>query len=308
MSFRPDLISPREAAHAIGVSESSLKRWCDQGLFHTVRTVGGHRKLPIADVLRFVHEHRHPLASPEILGLPPASLQLPAHMSGSIPILVEALVAGKEPLARQIVLDLYLASHSLSAICDNVLSPAFSEIGDRWACQSIDIYQERRSCEICQRILFDMRELQRLPESGWQAIGGTIEGDLYALPSTMVELVLRECGFHASSLGNSIPIPSLIRAVEETRPELFWLSVSHVREGLDLVREFSALSLACARSGTALVVGGRALGEKLRQRMVYSAFCDTMQQLESFAQTLFAARGGGDKPQVKGRRRVSGKS
>ena len=113
-----------------------------------------------------------------------------------------------------------------------------------------------------------------------------MEGDLYALPSAMVELVLRESGFRATTLGTSIPISSLIRAVQATKPKLFWLSVSHIREGFDFLAEFSALSQACVAEGTALVVGGRALTEELRQRMTYSAYCDTMQHIEAFARTL----------------------
>ena len=71
MSKSPDLVSPKQVARAIGVSESSLKRWCDQGLIKTVRTAGGHRKMDIAEVLRYVREQDHKLVSPEILGLPP---------------------------------------------------------------------------------------------------------------------------------------------------------------------------------------------------------------------------------------------
>jgi cobalamin-dependent methionine synthase I len=102
----------------------------------------------------------------------------------------------------------------------------------------------------------------------------------------MVEIVLREAGIHATSLGTSLPLATLIKAVQETQPKLFWLSVSHIREGLDFVSEFAALSQACMAAGTALVVGGRALTEDLRQRMTYSAYGDTMQHLEGFAKSL----------------------
>ena len=118
------------------------------------------------------------------------------------------------------------------------------------------------------------------------AVGGTIEGDLYEMPSTMAELVLREAGFQATFLGPSLPIASLARAVRETRPRLFWLSVSHIPDGFDLPAGFRVVADACNDIGAALVVGGRALTSELRQQMTYSAFCDTMQHLESFARTL----------------------
>jgi methanogenic corrinoid protein MtbC1 len=117
-------------------------------------------------------------------------------------------------------------------------------------------------------------------------VGGTIEGDLYEMPSTMVEMVLREAGFQATFLGNSLPIASLARAVKETRPRLFWLSVSHIPDGFDLPAGFRVVVDACNDVGAALVVGGRALTSELRQQVTYSAFCDTMQHLESFARTL----------------------
>ena len=101
----------------------------------------------------------------------------------------------------------------------------------------------------------------------------------------MAELVLRDSGFYATSLGSSIPFSSLIKAIGETQPNLFWLSVSHIHERLDFITEFATLSRTCTEAGTALVVGGRALTQDLRQHMNYSAYCDTMQHLEGFAKT-----------------------
>ena len=286
MKNASDIISPKQVARAMGVSESSLKRWCDQGLIQSVRTAGGHRKMDIAEVLRYVREQNHKLVSPEILGLPPVSDHASTGVTHGAQRLVDALLAGDELVARQIVFDIYLAKHSRSVIFDEVIAAAFREIGDRWACHDAEVYQERRACEIALRVLFDLRRVQQVPEGKWLATGGTIEGDLYSLPSAMAELVLRDAGFYATSLGTSIPVFSLVKAVQETRPKLFWLSVSHIRDGLDFVTEFAALSQACVTAGTALAVGGRALTADLRTRMTYSAYCDNMQHLEAFAKTL----------------------
>ncbi len=286
MAGSSNLVSPKQMARAIGVSESSVKRWCDQGRIKTVRTAGGHRKMPIADVLDFVRAQNHTLVSSEVLGLPPVSDHANLGLERANSRLVEALLAGDESLARQIVFDLYMAKHPLTAIFDDVIAAAFHEIGDRWACNDADVYQERRGCEIALHIIFDLRRVQRSPSTNWTATGGTIEGDLYSLPSAMAELVLREAGFNATSLGTSIPFESLVTAVQDTRPNLFWLSISHIQEGLDFFPKFAALSRTCTEAGTALVVGGRALSEEVRTQMSYSAFCDTMQHLDGFARTL----------------------
>lgn len=282
-------VSPRQAARAIGVSESSLKRWCDQGLIDSVRTAGGHRKMSRGEVLKFVRGRNQTLASPEVLGLPPSSDHSGLGLERGKTRLTEALIAGEELLARQIVFDLYMARHSFCQIFDNVIAAAFQEIGELWDCDEIEVYQERRAFEICSRILFEIRKVQGSPLSDMLAMGGTIEGDQYALPQMMVELVLREVGFNAISLGTSIPFDSLICAIEENKPALFWLSVSYIDERIDFAKDFEPLSETCSRLGTALVVGGRALTDELRQKMSYSAYCDTMQHLEGFAKTMTGA-------------------
>lgn len=282
----PSLVSPKQVARAIGVSESSLKRWCDQGLIETHRTAGGHRKMEVSEVVRFLRERDQKLVAPELLGLPPASEQAPLGLTRGKYRLVDALLAGDELVSRQIVFDLYLAKHPLAVIFDEVIATSFHEIGDRWACQDADVYQERRACETVSRILSELRRFQRDPESQWLAAGGTVEGDFYALPTEMAELVLRDAGFLTSSLGCSIPFASLARAVEALQPELFWLSVSYIRDEAEFQTGFAQIAHSCEQNDTALIVGGRAWTEEIRQKATYTAYGDTMQNLAAFAKTL----------------------
>ena len=277
------------------MSESSLKRWVDQGLIQAVRTAGGHRKLALEGVLKFLRENNHPIIAPELLLLPAASPQSEIGLRRGSERLLEALLAGNEELARHVIFDLYLAKHSIATIFDQVFANALRSIGDKWSCQEIDVYQERRSCEIALRVLYELRRAIPQPDSRCSAIGGTMHGDQTTIPTIMAELVLRDAGWQAMSLGTSLPTESLIKAMEESHAQLFWLSATHIHDEATFVHDFVKISAAASRCGMALVVGGRALNEALRRELSYSAFCDTMQHLDTFARTLLRASASSDK-------------
>ncbi len=282
-----ELVSPKQVARAIGVSESSLKRWCDRGLITTIRTAGGHRKLPMNAVLEFLKSSGRELVEPGILGLPATVGQGEGTIRRAKDRLKETLIEGDEAACRQIIFDLYLAKHPISVICDQVIATVFQEIGELWDCGEVEVYEERMSCETCLRILHELRN--RIPPvrpGSPVAIGGTLDGDPYTLQTTMAELVLCTNGWNAKSLGNSLPFFTLIAAIEKRRPKLFWLSVSHVRDETRFLQEAEKLYEAAVENNAALVVGGQALTDGLRKQMKYSAFCDTMQHLETFADTI----------------------
>lgn len=282
-----ELVSPKQVARAIGVSESSLKRWCDRGLIPTIRTAGGHRKLPVNAVLQFLKSSGRQLVEPDVLGLPATVGHGEGTLRRAKERLRKSLVEGDELACRQIVFDLYLANNPLSVICDDVIAEAFHEIGELWDCGAVEVYEERMSCEICLRILHELRNaIPPVKPDGPVAIGGTLDGDLYTLQTTMAELVLRNQGWNATSLGNSLPFATLATAIEKTRPKLFWLSVSFIRNEERFLEESRNLNEIAVANRAALAVGGNALTPQLRKQMKYSTYCDTMGHLEAFADTL----------------------
>jgi MerR family transcriptional regulator, light-induced transcriptional regulator len=281
------LITPKQVAQAIGVSESSLKRWCDRGLLTTVKTAGGHRRLALDEVVRFLRDSGHKVEQPTLLGLPATVGKGATVVARARDQLRDALLAGDEEQCRRIVFDLYLSGQTACDICDRVLAGAFHDIGDRWECGEVSVYRERRGCEIALKSLHDLRLAMPAPPAGApQAIGGSLEHDPYRLPTTMVEISLREIGWRASSFGTRLPADTLAEALRESRPELLWISVSHIESLRQFLDDYARLYATATELGAAVVVGGRALTEEIRQQMDYSAYCDTLRHLVTFATTL----------------------
>ncbi|QDV23243.1 B12-binding domain-containing protein [Aureliella helgolandensis] len=283
------LVTPKQVGRSLGVSESSVKRWCDNGEIAAQYTAGGHRRIAISTVLDLVRAGKYTLVAPDALGLPATSGRGAHATAHARETLTEALLEGNASRCRQLIFDLYLAEQHLSVICDEVLAPAFADIGERWSCGQAEVYQERRGCEIVLHIMHELETLFPPPlEDSYLALGGATEGDQYSLGTKMAELVLRDTKWNAISLGDNLPFSTLESAIADNRPRLFWISCSHIANPNQFLASYSAL-YERFHSEIAFVVGGRALTDELRRKMKFSAYCDNMQHLEGFARTLLVA-------------------
>lgn len=285
-----ELITTKKAARAIGASESSVKRWCDKGVISAQYTAGGHRRIAVADLLAFLKESKHQLIHPEALGLPASTGRSPRQVARATENLREALLAGDEMRSRQITIDLFLAQCSISSLCDDVFAPVMEQIGEMWACDNADVYQERQACQIVLRILHELIKLvPATPGSMPLAIGASAPGDPYTIGSAMAELVLADAQWRTVQLGDNLPFESLSCAIRDHEPNLFWLACTHLADEEAFVTGYQSLYESHG-SRVAFVVGGSGFTESIRRRIKYAAFCDNMRHLEEFAQTLNTVR------------------
>ncbi|MEQ8849578.1 B12-binding domain-containing protein [Botrimarina sp.] len=226
-----ELLSPKQVATSIGVSESSLKRWCDQGVITTERTPGGHRRIRVGEVIRFLRQQNHPLVRPEVLGLPSGAGERPQALAEAREALFEALTRGDSEQSRRLVIDSFLSGGSVVSICQDLITPVLHSLGDEWECGMVEIFQEHRACEIVNRLMYDLRSVLPPPAPAAPlAMGGTPPGDVYRIANLMVELILVDEGWEAVSLGSSLPFPTMASAARQHEPRLFWMSFTHVED------------------------------------------------------------------------------
>ncbi len=301
--------SPKQVAQALQVSESSVKRWCDRGVIRTDRTHGGHRRIPLEYLMEFLESTNRRIVDPDAIGLRDhrqlnrdalAGLEQQAErMGGRAGVLPDdsmlreqferALLAGDEEQCRKVISSWYTLHGGMVSVADELLAPTFHAIGELWECGRADVYQERRGCEICIRLIHELRRLVCEPASDAPlAMGGTSEGDHYQVANQLIEIIFREAGWRTISLGSGVPFSSLLSAIERYRPKVFWLSVSYVADEAAFLKQFQDFATAVP-AGTMLVVGGRCLTEALRRKMQFSAYCDSLRQLSMLARNLQAS-------------------
>ena len=279
-------VSPRQVADALGVSESSVKRWSDQGLMATAKTAGGHRKLVLADVLRFVREQGYDIGKPESLGLP-ARLPRAIEEAETRAQLVAALVDGDAETARRLVIGMFVRGVPLVELFDRVLGPAVRELGDRWEHGSVRVFEEHRAIVVVQRTLQDLRGLiARRAGRRPIALLATLSGDPYTVAVTMAELTLIELGWAATNLGPDTPAFSVIEAIAEIRPRVLGIGINAVLDLDAFATAYAAITDAARTHRTAVVVGGPALTTELRARIHYAACCAGMRELGDFCTSL----------------------
>jgi hypothetical protein len=254
------LLTPRELAEAIGVSESSLKRWADAGLVKVSRTGGGHRRIALAEAIRFIREAKCQLVRPDIIGLP-GDAQVEASPSGSDEeSLFEYLQRGHAAMARSLVMSLYLAGRSVAEICDGPLHGALARIGELWRSGGDDgVFVEHRATDICVHALAQLRLAIDVATDAPAALGGAPPGDPYFLPSMIAALVLASEGMAPVNLGPDTPLAALRAGVARHHPRLVWLAVTAEVDAAR-AREVATLADEVAGSGALLVFGGQQRG------------------------------------------------
>jgi excisionase family DNA binding protein len=280
-------LSTVQAAEALGVSVSSVKRWVDEGILPAHRTGGGHRKLLRAEVLALVRRGDLPRADLSTLSIAAAdqsSLRLDAIGAA----LYDATVRGIADEVAAVIRRAYEAGTPLESIADRLVAPVMARVGHDWETSRIDVWQEHRGTQLCAGALYQLRQdIQGRAERGRPiAIGGAPEGDPYLLASLLAELVLLDAGWEAINLGPNTPLPSLIRAIRELRPRLVWLSASHLDDTAKFLSAYRELYRAAEAHGAAIAVGGRALTKPIRSTVPYTTHGDGLAHLAAFARTL----------------------
>lgn len=278
-------LTTRQVAEALSVSESSVKRWCNRGIIPTVRTVGGHRRIPMDGFLSFLEKNKRQVkAALSDSSRAGKDVDVPRESVDELRRQFrETLAAGDESGCRTLLTRFYASYESVALIGDELIAATFHEFGKRWDCGELEIYQERRGCEICSRLLHELRRL--LPEPAATAplaIGGSPSGDYYTTPSQLVDLVLRESQWRTMNLGCNLPLTTIASAVQQHKPRMLWLSVSHLADTQQFEQAYAAMRADLPPELT-IVVGGRALTDGLRPHLAYTGHCDNMQQLRAFA-------------------------
>ena len=285
-------LSPKQLGQAIGVSESSLKRWIDDGMIDVVRTTGGHRRVELAEAIRFVRQRGYTVKDPSVLGLTAAddqtgradNIQLSEHF-------YDMLINGRDKEFIAAVTRLYLDGHMMSEIIDGPIRVAMQQIGELWHNNPDGIGIEHRATDICIRTLGYMHSLIKPPVANAPlAVGGAPAGDMHLISSLCVSLVLAEQGWREANLGANTPWGQLAGVAKQEQAALVWVSMTN-EPNVDYAKKLRDLANELAGHGCQIIIGGAQLNDAiLRLDLDNLHTARSMVELQSFSKGLLAAR------------------
>jgi methanogenic corrinoid protein MtbC1 len=284
-------LSPKQLGLAIGVSESSLKRWIDDGQIAVSRTTGGHRRIELTEAVRFVRQRGYTIDDPAVLGLSASDAQLGrADHATQVGRLHDMLTQGKSGEFLAAVTRLYLDGRPLAELIDGPIRESMRRIGELWHNNPDGVGIEHRATDICIRTLGYLHSLIKPPVEGAPlALGGAPPGDMHLIPSLCISLVLAEQGWREMNLGANTPWEQFSAAATRERASLVWLSMTAQPKG-ELAPKAGALADALAPLPCQLVVGGQQVNAsfaRLTQVNLHAA--GSMTELIAFSKGLLAA-------------------
>jgi excisionase family DNA binding protein len=283
----PPYLNTVQAAEALGVSVSTVKRWVDGGVLPAHRTAGGHRKLLRSEVLALARQGELPYGDLAALG--GVAFRDPAAELESIgTALYDALLRGHGGEVNAIIRRAYSSGIAIETLADRVIAPVMAKVGHGWETEHLDVWHEHRATQLCAGALYDLKEKleARAERNRPVAVGGTTEGDPYLLATVLAQLVLLDAGWDAVQLGPNTPLPSLEKTVPYLKPRLIWLSVSYLRDAEEFIGSFRIFYRGAEQHNVAVAIGGRALTEKIRLAIPYTTYGDGLTHLAAFAKTL----------------------
>jgi len=278
-------LSPKNLAVAIGVSESSVKRWADSGAIRIVRTAGGHRRISVQEAVRFVRDSGVPVVRPEMLGFSETADDAGSLQSkqAHADILFEALRDGARDRVLGLIQGWFLSGRALSWIFDEPMAGAMGRIGQLWRHQGDGVFLEHRATDLCIQAVTQLRlALPTEDSDALVAVGASPSEDPYLLASIMAATVCQDVGVRAINLGPQTPLTVLRDASEKHEATLAWLSVSTDAGAENVSAGLGKLADGLKQRGTQLVVGGRASGVLKSVRKPNLIFIDSMAELAAF--------------------------
>jgi methanogenic corrinoid protein MtbC1 len=290
------ILSTVDVARLFNVTETTVKRWADEGTLCCQKTPGGHRKFPMRNIIEFAEQNNFEPVG--VLSLPEGSGRnttvQTAILSRDFSSLAKAFVdRALSPDRTDLYLFFsYLYEHRfpLWEIYDKVLRPGMQEIGGMWERGEIGVNQEHRaSYETMDALARLQAEIFVKPATGKSVIFACMGEELHEIGLRSAAYVFEAEGWTTHYIGARTPVASVVEAVKDLRPSVLALSVTYPEETGQIVDDLRSLAEQAHRLGVPIILGGTGIPPQVRELSGVDAILTSSRDILDFTARLSTA-------------------
>ena len=283
------VLSTADVARLFNVTETTVKRWADEGALKCQKTPGGHRKFVIKYVIEFAEKNNI-----EPLG----ALEMPLEEDGSSGLQLAVLERDVRKLAHEFVERLltpgdsnlvhylsYLYEHKIPLwqIYDDIIRLGFREIGSRWEEGALGIEQEHLASYRTLDALARLQTQIHLKEPNGRSALLSCPGDeQHEIGLRCLGYLLESEGWRVHYLGPRTPLGPLAHAIRDLHPTMVGISLTCSAEEKSRLGMFEELAAVARDAGAVTILGGRAALELDEVHRWFDVVASTARDLDQF--------------------------
>jgi methanogenic corrinoid protein MtbC1 len=259
------VLSTADVARLFNVTETTVKRWADEGALKCQKTPGGHRKFVIKYVIEFAEKNNiEPLGALDIQvdekRLSRLQLAiLERDMRKLSEEFVERMLSRGMPDLLNYLSYLYEHKIPLWQIYDAVLRSGLEEIGRLWEQGRIGIEHEHRATnEVLDALARLQSQIHMKEPLGKTVLLGCLGEELHTIGLRCIAYLFEAEGWQVYFLGGQIPLSSMTAAVEQVRPHAVCVSATYETDPASRRDSLNIVAAAAHDIGAIAIVGGRA--------------------------------------------------
>jgi MerR family transcriptional regulator, light-induced transcriptional regulator len=242
------ILTSRKASELLGVHESSIKRWCNDGELDVFVTSGGHRRIRWEDLMVFAEKKNLSHAylvfgslGASVYALKEAYLKKP-HMASLEGLLAEWTTLGRLEVLGQLLYFLITELKlTFEELCDGIIFPYLKNLGELWSAGKIDVTVEHRHSQEWIQALYLLR--YRLgfggmikPQFSKMAVLACSENNTHEMALHCIRIILERLGYEVIFLGARVPSRELKSCADRVQAQLVCVSFSAC-DSLEVVEE-----------------------------------------------------------------------
>jgi excisionase family DNA binding protein len=285
-----DFLTTRQLARMWQVSEATVKRWADAGRLHPSRTLGGHRRFALSEVLRFQNEqgleitqrarHMAGKAGAQEKGVVATDAQ------GGVEQFFDAISRGQEGASAGVLLSAYMSGLPLIKILDVMVTESMRRLGNLWHCGEVTVADEHLATRTALRAVETLRGcIRKEAADGRRAVVCAVEEEMHELAALCVQLLLEEKGWSVLNMGAHTPFYAMADALEKHRPSLVCISSTSNLALSRNAREYDQFRALASKRNVQVALGGEGFRDELiRQRFPADLHAGSFKDLADFLQ------------------------